>query len=96
MESFKPAELVPLVLVEGKKHGPREKPSQRPDMPFKGDPDFSEEDFKRVWDMVRHNEEEDMQHVSFAEVKTIYNEIVHLRFNANNFCLPIPDEDLTS
>lgn len=71
-----------------------EKPSQRNDMPFKGDPDFSEEDFKRVWDMVRHNE--GMQHVSLAEVKIIYNEIVHLRFNADNFCLPVPDDELIS
>lgn len=81
-------------VVEKSEANAQDKPILRTDTPLKGDPDFAEEDFKRVWDMARLNA--DTQHVSPAEVRIIYNEIVHLRFNANNFGLPIPDEDLIS
>lgn len=70
----------------------REKPQQRTDIPLNGDPDFSDEDFQRVLDMLRQNN--DILPLSLAELKVIYNEILHLRFNANNFGRSIPDEAL--
>ena len=62
----------------------------RPDGILRGDPDFSDDDFQRIWNQIISDV--DVPDISIEEVKIIYNEILHLRFNANNFCLSIPDE----
>lgn len=81
-------------IVHQGEENAREKPLQRMDIPLNGDPDFGEEDFQRVFDLVRENK--DLQPLSLAEIKIIYHEILLLRFNANNFCRSIPDDALIS
>lgn len=81
-------------IVHQREENAREKPLQRIDIPLNGDPDFDEEDFQRVFDLVRENK--DMHPLSLAEIKIIYHEILLLRFNANNFCHSIPDDAFIS
>ena len=53
-----------------------------------GESDFTDADFQRV--LMQMRSDENIFNISVEEIVIIYNEIMHLRFNANNFCLSIP------
>ena len=56
-----------------------------------GEPDFEDADFQRVVEKIKSSD--DLYNISVEEVMIIYNEMLHLRFNSNNFCLSIPDDE---
>lgn len=62
----------------------------RTDCIMLGEPDFNEADFQRVVTQLKSDEK--LFDISLEEVIIIYNEMLHLRFNANNFCLTVPDD----
>ena len=82
--------MTEVVRQSRNNEGEGKKRLERPDMPLLGDPDFTEDDFQRVWSQIVSDE--NVPDISMDEVKIMYNEILHLRFNCNNYGLSIPEE----
>lgn len=56
--------------------------------PFLVDPEYKEEDFKKIKDLLQ---EKGLFELSADEIGILYNELLYLSFDSQNFCIAVPE-----